>query len=100
MDLGIIIAVINLVILGLMILALVYTFGIVWRVEKRLDISYKLFLLSIIFFLATEAVGFLNIDNLIYAELLEKFCKLLFAAFFLGGIWEMRKLVRKLDGEL
>lgn len=80
-----------------MSLSFVYTAGIVWRVEKRLDTVYKMFLLAITFFLLEELAGFFEVAGKEYLQLFSKF---IFAAFFLGGILEMRKLIRKMDGEL
>jgi len=87
----------------LVILAIIYTLGVVWRVEKKLDLAFKLFFVSIIFFFVSQIIK--NIPMLIccledsYFELAGGIAKLLFIAFFLGGMLEMRSMIRKMDGE-
>jgi hypothetical protein len=80
--------------------AIVYTFGVVWRVEKMLDISFKMILGSIIFFMLSEVFSFLNFTEAGWTELASLILKVLFIILFLAGILEMRRMLRKMDGEL
>jgi hypothetical protein len=79
--------------------SVVFTSGIVWRVEKKLDISYKLFLSAIIFFLSAEILGFFDFSSTSYFPLLISIARLSFSLLFLFGILEVRSLIRDEDGE-
>lgn len=89
----------KIVILILGVFSMVYAAGVVWRVEKELDISYKLFLTAIVFFLLGQILELFFFDGRILIGLLVTGSRFIFSAFFLGGIWTMRDLVRILDGE-
>ncbi|MDI6777918.1 MAG: hypothetical protein QMD77_01900 [Patescibacteria group bacterium] len=91
--------IVKTIVLAASLLAIVFGFGVVWRVEKKLDVSFKLFLLAIIFFFAGEVLNLFYIPKnnfIIYAE---PTAKILFAAFFLAGMITMRNMIRKIDGE-
>lgn len=94
---------IKIIIDGLVIVAallsVIFTFGVVWRVEKELDISYKLFLGAIIVFTLGELVNFFEPGNGLLITGVNAFSKIIFVSFFLGGILTMRDLIRKMDGE-
>lgn len=78
-----------------------YTAGIVWRVEKKLDVSYKFFLLGVIFIFLAECLDlYYSADNYLLSAIIVKTLRLLFALCFLRGIVVMRRIVRKLDGEI
>ena len=94
------------IILGLNIFGIVLTFfsiiyvaGVVWRVERKLDISYKLFLAAILVYAVSLFLELLNVINAATMELYISIAKVLFVALFLGGVLMMRDLVRELDGE-
>ena len=82
----------------LLLIAIVFTVGIVWRAEKELDISYKLFLVALIFLVASESVGKIFSETAFFSAI-ASFLHLFFTIFLLGGIWTMRDILRKLDGE-
>lgn len=91
--------VIGLQIISLILLAfsLVFTLGIIWRVEMKLDSAYKVFFVALVFiFLATVLDVFIKNDFFI---IVDKVLNLLFAIFLLVGIWMMRDLMRNIDGE-
>jgi hypothetical protein len=90
--------VVNGIILAASLLAIIFTSGVVWRVEKKLDISYKL-LLSILAFTAAEIISFSNPLNDFWIDFAESTMKMLFAVFFLWGVWTMRNMIRSIDGE-
>ena len=85
---------------GLLLFALisiVITSSVVWRVEKKLDISYKFFLAAIVVF----AVG-IFIDILVFYQILpawrwDKIIKALFIVLFSIGAFEMRVLILGLE---
>lgn len=79
--------------------SIVYDFGIVWRVEKKLDTAYKLFLAGISFFVLSEILGMTVLGNPALSSMLSDISRVIFAIFFLSGILEMRNLIRKMDGE-
>lgn len=98
MTLATLVIVFDAISLLLLFFAIVFTAGIVWRAEQELDISYKLFLVSLVFLLASELIGKIFSDTVLFV-FLSSILKLLFAVFLLGGIWTMRDILRKLDGE-
>lgn len=81
------------------LLSIVYAIGVVWRVEQELDISYKLFLAAIVAFGAAEIIfifgGFPEGGFSVYFTGF----KVVFGILFLAGVYAMRDLVRKIDGE-
>jgi len=79
--------------------SIIYTCGVVWRVEKRLDISYKLFLAAIIFFTLASALKYFDAGKSLVLPFLVDLNYALFSLFFLAGILTMRNLIRKIDGE-
>jgi hypothetical protein len=89
----------NSIIIGASMLSVIFALGVVWRVEKELDISFKLFSCSIISFLISALVEFFKIESRLSIDFVSIFFKLLFAIFFLLGIFTMRDLLRKMDGE-
>lgn len=78
--------------------AIVFTTGIVWRAERELDISYKLFLVALLFLMTSELVGKIFSETVLFI-FFSSFLNLLFVIFLVGGIWTMRDILRKLDGE-
>ena len=91
--------IINCVIIGSAILSVIFTIGIVWRVEKELDTSYKLFALAIIAFATSEILELFRFDGRIIVTLAILISKLIFAVCFLAGIIIMRDILRRMDGE-
>lgn len=89
----------NSIIIGSAILSVIFTIGIVWRVEKELDTSYKLFALAIIFFTVSELLGIFRFDERLVVALAILISKLIFAVCFLAGIIIMRDILRRMDGE-
>jgi hypothetical protein len=81
------------------LLAIVYAFGVVWRVEKKLDLSYKLLLGSIISFTLSEILSLFQFERRSWVLIFSFALKALFAILFLAGILEVRNMLRKMDGE-
>jgi len=94
-----IILVLNLVGILLTFFSIVYVAGIVWRVEKKLDISYKLFLSAILVYGVSLFLEMFSVIDATVMELYISIAKVLFVALFLGGVLMMRDLVREMDGE-
>lgn len=88
----------NIATLLLLFVSLVFTAGIVWRVEKELDVSYKLFLGALVMLLLSEFIGKLFSETMLFLTIAALF-KVVFAALLLAGVWTMRDLIRRLDGE-
>lgn len=88
-------------ILFVMMLCMIMALGIVWRAEQRLDKSFKFFAIMIFFVLVGVSMD-ITTESLQLPEnhLIVKYFQLLAAIFLLFGIWEMRQIVRELDGEL
>ena len=89
----------KIVVVLISLFSVVYTFGVVWRVEKKLDIAYKLLLTALLFFVAGEILDIFNFGNRFIFSILSSSARIAFAFFFLFGILEMRSLIRKMDGE-
>jgi hypothetical protein len=89
----------NSLIIAFSLAAVIFTFGVVWRTEKELDISYKFFLGAIISFTAFEILELFAFDGRIVIAILVLAFRFLFSAFFLAGIFTARDLLRKMDGE-
>lgn len=80
-------------------LVLVFSIGIVWRVEKELDWSYKFFVIAAMSVLLADVVGLYAAEGALSAALLGKGLRLIGAVAFLVSILFMRDIVRKLDHE-
>lgn len=91
--------IINGLIVASAVLAVIFTIGIVWRVEKELDTSYKLFAVSIIAFAVSEILALFQFEGRLMVSLAILAFKLLFAICFLAGIIIMRDILRRMDGE-
>lgn len=89
----------NFVVILTALLSVVYAFGVVWRVEKKLDVSYKLLLLAIVFFTISEGLGFFDIGTAGRIRFWMVLTKVLFALFFLLGILTARRMIQEVDGE-
>lgn len=92
---------INIITIGALALSIIYTTGVVWRVEMKLDAAYKFFLVGIVFlFMAEMGDLYYSIDNQLMIAFLVKVARMLFVLFFLTGIIFMRDIARNLDGEI
>lgn len=89
----------DLTTLFFLFLALVFTAGIVWRVERRLDRSYKFFLVALVLLLLAESLGSFYAESGLFS-MVSSLLKALFGLFLLAGVWTMRRIVRELDGEV
>src|SRR4030042_5473323 len=87
------------IVLASSFLALVVGFGVVWRVEKKLDVAFKLFLAAIIAFFVGEVLGIFYIPKTGLLAFVAPAAKILFALLFLAGMAEMRNMIRRIDGE-
>jgi ABC-type polysaccharide/polyol phosphate export permease len=90
----------EILIIIIALLAIVYSFGVVWRVEKKLDVAYKLLLASIISFALSEIFSVLQIGNPDLMKILGLVLKLAFIILFLLSILEARKMIRQMDKEI
>ena len=81
------------------LLSVVYTFGVVWRVEKKLDLSYKFFLSAIISFTLSEIIILFEFPVPGLSTIISLALRVAFVIFFLAGILEMRNMLRRMDGE-
>jgi hypothetical protein len=90
---------INIIVIIASLLSIVYTLGVVWRVEKKLDLSYKLFLVAILAFTGAVIVGILNPLQDPILNFMQGLMKMLFAIFFLAGVYTMRDTIRRIDSE-
>lgn len=87
-----------LALLFLSLTTVAMTFGVVWRVEKKLDVSYKFILLALVAF--TGGIFFDNLQALYQINIglaWQKGIKALIIIFFTLGVFEMRTLVIELE---
>ncbi|HWQ60493.1 MAG TPA: hypothetical protein VN420_05125 [Candidatus Fimivivens sp.] len=97
---GLISLLVNSVLIVSLLLSIVFTAGVVWRVEMRLDVSYKWFLSGIVCLLLAEIANFWYVpETREIAVLVSDALRALFSLFFLAGILSMRQIVRDMDGE-
>jgi hypothetical protein len=83
-----------------LLFSIVFTAGVVWRVEMRLDVSYKFYLAGIVCFLLAEIVDLWYVpETREIAVLISHVLRALFSLLFLAGILSMRRIVRDMDGE-
>lgn len=81
-------------------MALVYTIGIVWRVELELDLAYKFLATAVFFLLAAEILGVIPmVHQVFFWTALLWTVKFLAASCVFLGMFFMRDLIRKIDGE-
>lgn len=92
--------IVDIVIIASLLLSVIYTVGVVWRVEMKLDTSYKFFLAAVVFILSAELIDlYVPIEVGQGVALAIKVLHALFAFSFLAGILFMRDIVRDLVGE-
>ena len=83
-----------------LLLSIIYTAGVVWRVEMKLDASYKFFLAAVIFLLLAEVLDiYYSPESALKLALAVKGLRMLFAVLFLIGVFYMRDIIRCMDGE-
>ena len=80
-------------------LAIIFAFGVVWRVEKKLDLAFKFFLGAIVAFFAGELTEIFYFSSSTLSFYLASAFKILFAALFLAGMLVTRDMIRRIDGE-
>lgn len=81
-------------------LSLVYVVGIVWRVELELDVAYKCLAFAVLFFGVAEVLDLVpRKDGSETWQLFTHGARFLAAILLFLGMYFMRDLVRKLDGE-
>ena len=92
--------IVDIATIGALLLSIIYTAGVVWRVEMKLDTSYKFFLLAVIFIFLAEITDFYySLNNIFFWSLAVKVLRMLFALSFFSGVLFMRNICRTLDGE-
>lgn len=77
--------------------SLVFTLGIIWRVEMKLDTAYKVFFCALVFLFLSRILDFFIKSEML--NLFYQFLNLAFSIFLFWGIWLMRDLLRNIDGE-
>lgn len=83
------------------LVSLVYVIGIVWRVELELDVAYKFLALAVLFLVMAELIGVLPVTEGQTAWLvILRATRFLAALNLFFGMYFMRNLVRRVDGEV
>jgi hypothetical protein len=83
----------------LLLLVLVFSIGVVWRTEKKLDLSYKFFVLAAGCLTLGEVLGFYAGADSTTMVLVGKSLRFVGALSFLFSVLFMRDIVRVLDHE-
>lgn len=83
----------------LFLLILLFSVGIVWRVEKELDWSYKFFVVAAASVLLADVIGLYVTSGEFSMVLFGRGLRLIGAVAFLVSVLLMRDIVRKLDHE-
>lgn len=90
----------NIATIAILFFSVIYTAGVVWRVERELDVAYKFFLISVVAILVAELADlYYAVDGAVKLALAVKILRLVFAACFLAGVLFMRDIIRRADGE-
>ncbi|TXH01146.1 MAG: hypothetical protein E6P95_02445 [Candidatus Moraniibacteriota bacterium] len=90
----------NSVTWGILLLTLIFAVGIVWRVEAELDTAYKFFSFAVVFYFLNEIITKLPVvREWIWGDMLMTVVHFLSALFLFLGMYYMRDLVRRMDGE-
>lgn len=99
MNLDMIFFGLDIVTVGLFLLVLVFSVGIVWRVEKKLDWSYKFFVVAATSIMLADVLGLYYAEDGSIVTLLGKGLRFVGALAFLMSVLLMRDIVRTLDHE-
>lgn len=83
----------------LFLLILVFSIGIVWRVEEELDWAYKFFVIAAASVMLADVCGLYFAGQGSAVILLGKGLRLVGAVAFLASVLCMRDIVRKIDHE-
>ena len=89
----------HLVIILGALLTIIYTFGVVWRVEKKLDLFYKLLLGAIISFTLSELFSLFQFEGRDWVLVASIALQALFIILFLAGILEVRNMLQRNEGK-
>lgn len=83
-----------------LLLSLVFVIGIVWRVELELDLSFKFLTFAVLFLLVAEVLDILPVTRFAaWWQSAIPVVKFLVATNLLLGLFFMRDLIRRMDGE-
>jgi hypothetical protein len=100
MNENIILLVLSSLSVMLLFVTFVYVIGIVWRVEMELDLSYKFLSAALLFLIASETLEMLPLTHeAVWWNIFLHTVKLLAALCLFIGMFFMRDLVRRMDGE-
>jgi hypothetical protein len=83
-----------------LLFALVFTLGVIWRTEKKLDTTYKLLFVAILSFLGAKVLSLGYVFDQAYRGLVVGGLEFFAVFFLLLSILEMRDIVRILDHEV
>lgn len=87
----------NYIILLFSLIAVVLASGVVWRVEKKLDVSYKFILIALVIFTLGVLADILEFYAIIPPWQWQKVVKAFFIVFVTLGVFEMRSLIIGLE---
>lgn len=92
--------ILNLIILILVLIAIYVIFGVIWRTRNGLDICHKYLLVAIVILGIGSILRILDELYLISAGIVPKVLDILFVVFFIFGLWKMRNIIRRINGEI
>lgn len=97
MNMELLLLFLSLATITTLLFTLLFAIGVIWRVEMELDASYKFFGWALFFLIVSEIVAL--VPNREYVVLASFISKLIAALFFFVGVYLMRDIIRKIDGE-
>ncbi|HOW60206.1 MAG TPA: hypothetical protein P5548_03365 [Candidatus Moranbacteria bacterium] len=83
--------------LGMLVFSIIFTLGIIWRAEMKLDTVYKIFFVALVFLFISQGME-LFVKNEIFSFVGQIFNSLFFLVM-LASIWMTRDLFKKIDEE-
>jgi|GEM_PF-898248 len=100
MNTDLFLVLLSLLTVASLLLSFVFVIGIVWRVEMELDLSFKFFSAAVLFLLVTEVLNLMPASRFeSWWQFVLPVAKLLTAVSLVLGLFFMRDLIRRLDGE-
>ena len=92
--------IIDIVVLAMTLVAVVITFGVIWRTRNGLDTCHKFLLVAIVMFGIRMLLEILEELQILFLGIWLKIPEVLFVIFFVLGLYKIRSILRKINGEI
>ena len=84
----------HFLVLLLILLSLIFSLGVVWQAEKRLDAVYKVFSLALGFLAVRQVLVILTLNGIIDSSSVQVFFELVFVLFMTISLALMNRTLR------